>query len=363
MNTLDKNITFTQKTSIPWLFWMITLALSAGLILSVLSWMEICVEHCSANQDYYLFGMPFAFVGMGFFSTALCSHLLSHRYEFLSILLGLMIAAAFGSEIRFIAVQKYEIGHWCPVCLSVALTVGIVGLLLIANYFKQLKNPFKLDNRGQIMDFIKKGLASLSFAFIGFLMAFVGISKQNYAEAAVSEIKDKLAFGNKNSPVEVYFVTDWFCPSCRKVEPLIERIFPKIQSKVAFYFIDYPIHKHSLNFTPYNLAFLINDRQQYMKARDALMVLTTENESPNDQDIMALANQNHLNFRELSFMEVKAGMEFFEKTVEKYNLNSTPVLIITNVKNNKTIKLDGRDEITEANIMKAIESANPSKDK
>lgn len=236
-----------------------------------------------------------------------------------------------------------------------------MGLLLIANYFKQLKTAFKLDTRGQIMDVIKKGLTSLSFACIGFLMAFIGISKPNFAEAAMNEMKAKLALGNRNSQIEVYFVTDWFCPSCRKVEPLMEKIFPKIQTAAAFYFIDYPIHKNSLNFTPYNLAFLVNDKPQYFKARDALIELTSENESPNDQDVMALAQQNQLNFRELSFTEIKSGMEFSDSIVTKYNLNATPVLIITNLKNHKVVKLEGRDEITESRVMKAIESMEKDK--
>lgn len=361
MNTYIKEIN-NDAAKMPY-FWhlIISLALLAGLILSILSWLELCVEHCSANQNYLLFGLPFAFGGMTFFVTAFAVHIFSRKYSFLSTLLSWMIAAAFGSEIMFIAVQKYEIGHWCPVCLGIALTVLIVGFLLIATYFKQLKTTFKSDNRGQIMDVLKKGLTTLSFAFVGFLMAFIGVSKPNLAEAAINDMKEKLAFGNRNSPIEVYFVTDWFCPSCRKVEPLIEKIFPAIQSRAAFYFIDYPIHKKSLNFTPYNLAFMINDRQHYFKARDALTVLAEENDSPNDQDVASLAQKNRLNFRELSFVEVKGGMEFFDKIVEKYNLNATPVLIFTNVKNNKVVKLEGRDEITESRVMKALESVSPEK--
>lgn len=361
MTTLTKNIISTEKKPIQWIYWVITLALCAGLILSVLSWLELCVEHCSANQNYFLFGMPFAYMGIIFFIGALTVHVLSRRYSYLIGLLGLMIAGAIGSEIRFLAVQHFEIGHWCPVCLSIALTIAITAVLLATNYIKQLRASYKFDNRGLIMDLVKKSLASVSFAFIGFLLAFVGITKQNYAEAAVNDIKERLVLGNKNSQTEVYFISDWFCPSCRKVEPVIEKIYPKIQSKAAFYFVDYPIHKHSLNFTPYNLAFLVHDRSQYLKARNALMSLAKGNQSPNDEDIISLAQKNHLNFQELSFIEVKAGMEFFDQIVDKYNLNSTPVVIVTNAKTKKAVKLEGRDEITEARVMKAIESMNADK--
>lgn len=356
METYAKNDRIISLWSSNWSFWVVGFALLSGLILSILSWLKICVEHCSANQDYVFFGIPFAFLGIAFFVAGLTVHLLSKKYLICKKLIGWMISMAIGSEIMFIAIQKYEIGHWCPVCLSIALSLGIAGIVLPADYFKYSLPSSKLNRRGQIMEAIKKGLTSLSFMFVGFLMAFIGVSKFDYAQAAMTEMQDKLAFGNKNSPIEVYFVSDWFCPSCRRVEPLIEKIYPKIQSKVKFYFIDYPIHKKSLNFTPYNLAFMVNDKPQYFRARNALTELAQENESPNDEDIMQLAKQDGLKFEELSFINVKNGMEFFDQIVDKYKLRATPVLIITKPRANKMVKLEGLDEINEQSIMKAIDS-------
>ncbi|MFI5344353.1 MAG: thioredoxin domain-containing protein [Chlamydiales bacterium] len=339
-----------------WVFWIVAFCLFAGLILSILSWLEICVEHCSANQAYRLFNMPFALIGILFFTVGLVMHFLSRRYHFLSTLLGWMVAAAIGSEIMFIGVQKYDIGHWCPVCLSIAVSVGIAGLVMPANYYKTLFLTLQSNHRGQIMGTIKKGLASLSFVLVGFLMAFMGVSKPDLAQAAMNDIKDRIAFGSKESHVEVYFVSDWFCPSCKKIEPLIEQLFPKIQSQVAFYFIDYPIHKKSFNFVPYNLSFLMYDKHQYFKARQALMRLAEENDSPTDEDIIKLAQANQIPFKELSFVDVKSGMEWFDQIVDKYHLNATPVMIITYPGHNKMIKLEGRDEITEEAVLKAIDT-------
>lgn len=359
MNTQVNMNTDVSKRPVRWTFWVVNLGLFAGFILSILSWMELCVEHCSANQAYLLFGMPFAIVGMSFFATALILSLLSGKYEFLSKILSWMIAAALGSELMFIGVQKYQIGHWCPVCLSIAFTLLIVGWALSVNYFKNLFLSFHSHHRGQIMSIIKQGFTSFLWLTVGFVMAFLGVTKPDYAQAAMNDIKDKIAFGQKDNPVEIYFVSDWFCPSCKKVEPLIERIYPKIQSKATFYFVDYPIHKNSLNFVPYNLAFMINNKPQYFKARRGLLDLASDNETPTDEDVIEYSQAHHLAFRELSFVDVKAGMEWFDQIVDKYNLKATPVIIITNTQNHKTVKLEGTDEISESSILKGIETVKP----
>ncbi|WP_079989469.1 thioredoxin domain-containing protein [Candidatus Protochlamydia phocaeensis] len=358
MNPSSSYSRMETTSKFQWGFWIINIALLAGFILSILSWLEICVEHCSANQDYRLFSFPFSYIGMTFFSTLLVLHFFSRHSVFLTQLTGWLIASALGAEGVFIAVQKYQIGHWCPVCLSIALSVGIAGSVFFIRYMKTLYTAFQQSKRGSVMNQIKQGLMSVSFIFLGAIMAFFGVAKANTAEAAINDIKSRLAFGSKNSPVEVYFVTDWFCPACKKVEPEVEKILPSIESKATLYFIDYPIHKKSLNFTPYNLAFLINNKSDYLEARYGLAQLTQQTEAPTDEDVMAMAEKYQIPFKELTFLDVKTGMEYFESIIDKYNLNSTPTVIITNPKKNKVIKLEGRDEISNEKILKAIKSVS-----
>jgi protein-disulfide isomerase len=357
----QSSIILEKVKSFPLSFGLVSLALIAGLILSVLSWLEICVEHCSANQEYHLFGLPFAFVGISFFVVLNALHLLSWRYQSLSTLVGWMIAAALGSELMFIAIQKYQIGHWCPVCLSIAASVAVAALVLVTGYLSRLKATIQHHNRGEVMKQIKQSFSYLSFVIVGFLMAFVGVSKVDTVEAAINDIKERIVFGEKNSPVEVYFVSDWFCPSCKKIEIEMEKIYPKIKNKVAFYFIDFPIHKKSLNFSPYNLAFLVNDKPNYFKARQMLLALTEETQSPKDKDIEKAAKKNGLTFKELSYLDIKTGLEYFDKIVDKYDLHATPTIIITNPKRNSVVKLEGRDEISEEKILNAIEKMTPPK--
>jgi protein-disulfide isomerase len=336
-------------------FWIVGLTIFIGFILSILSWLELCVEHCSANQDYRFFGLPFAPVGIAFFAVMFLLHLFSRQYDALSQLVGWMVASGLGAEVMFIAVQKYQIGNWCPVCLGIAFCLIIAGATLGIGYIRKLYLTIRNSNRGEIMSRIKKGFASVSFFMIGFLFAFIGVSKVDFAQAEVNDMKNRMVFGNKNSPIEVYFVTDWFCPSCKKIEPQIEELLPKIETKAAFYFIDYPIHTKSLNFCPYNLAFLLHNKPQYFKARQLLTQLAEKTDKPKDADVEEAAQQAGIPFKELTFLEVKSGMDYFDKIVQEYKLDSTPTIIIKNIKTKKSAKFEGTDEISQEKVLKAIE--------
>ena len=159
---LSESIT-PQKSSLNWNFWIVSTALIIGLGLSIISWLEICVEQCSATHDYLLFGFPFGAMGVLFFIGLIVMQGLSSQYTGLSRFVGWMIAAALGAELMFIIVQKYQIGHWCPICLSIAACIAVASLTRSLGYFKNLFQTIKYKKRGEIMSSIKHGLSSLSF--------------------------------------------------------------------------------------------------------------------------------------------------------------------------------------------------------
>lgn len=204
------------------------------------------------------------------------------------------------------------------------------------------------------MQLLKKSISTLTFLIAGFLLAFVGVSNPNSAEAVTATMKERLAFVQKDSPVEVYYITDWFCPSCKKVEPVIEKLLPEIKTQATFFFIDYPIHQKSMNFTPFNLALLIDNKKQYIKGRRLLAEIAGKTESPKEEDVERAMKKKNIAFKELSFVDVKNGMDFFEKIVSEYKLNSTPTLILTNNRTHEVIKLEGRTEITEEKVTEAL---------
>lgn len=339
-------------------FWIAEISILAGLMLSIFSWLGICLEQCSGTNQYVLFGLPFGLVGIAFFILLLSLNTLSLHYPFLSTLVSWMLASALGAEVVFIAIQKYQIGQWCPVCLSIAFSLLIAGITFITSYIHTFCSALQNHNQGQIMRSIKTGLTSISFFMIGLIVAFFGVAKPDLAHAAATAMKDRLALGDKTSPVEIYVITDWFCPSCHKTDPYIEELYPNLQSKAKIYFIDFPIHRETLNFSPYHLAFLINNKDQYFQARHLLVNIAKKTKSPTDEDINREAQKLNLTFKELPYLDVKTGLEFFDKVTDQYDISATPTVVITNPKTNKTVKLEGSKDITEKKILNAIETTN-----
>ncbi len=337
-----------------WRFWLAGIPIVVGFILSILSWVEVCVEHCSANEDYRLFGLPFAVAGLLFFSALFLIHSLSFRYPSLKRGVAWLLAAALGAELMFVWIQKYEVGSWCPICLTIAATIALAGGILSMGYFRNLHARIAEGNRGEIMKKILQGVTTASFIIVGFLVAFIGVSNPNSAEAVTEDIKARLAFGKKDSPVEVYFFTDWYCPACLKVDPVIEKLYPKIRPTATFLFIDYPVHKKSINFIPYNLSFLMNNKSQYFIARKLLNDLAEKTDSPKEAEVAELAKKKGIPYKEISFVDIKSGMEYFEEMAKKFGIKSTPTLVIMNKKSQKTSKLEGSEEIKEDSITKAI---------
>lgn len=348
------------KTKIDYVFILSTLVILAGFVLSIISWLHICSQLCSEAHNYRLYGFTFEAVGFTFFPLISVAHLFSKKFTILSVIVGWALCSALGSEIMFIYVQKYKIGSWCPICLSIAASLTIAGMLYCYNYYTSFKNSLEKEDKGEIMNGIYKGLSGICFFVIGFLVAFGGIAKYNKLQAIENHIKDNIAFGNLNSPIEVYVFTDWACGGCRAMEPHLEAMAPKIMKKAKLTFVDQEVHPSTLNFIPYNLSFMINNKQKYFELRRALTRLSLETKEPTDAQVEALAAKLGTQYRQLNYADVQMGIKYFEHLVAQLNVEGTPTIVIISKDNKKGKKLEGAEEINEANVLKAIESFSKS---
>jgi protein-disulfide isomerase len=191
---------------------------------------------------------------------------------------------------------------------------------------------------------------------LGFLFSQFGLAKFNKLQAAEDSIKDKVAFGSLSAPVEVYVFTDWECISCRKVEPVLEKSSPDIMKKARLIYVDLPVHPESMNFTPYNLSFMIHNKPQYFRLRDALTELSTTTQAPTDEQVEALAKKLGVKYKQLNYADVSVGTKYFQHIADQFKVDRTPTVVIVNKDKKKGKKLIGGNEITEDNIMRAIDS-------
>ncbi|CDR35185.1 thioredoxin domain-containing protein [Criblamydia sequanensis] len=332
---------------------IILIALITGLTLSILSVFEFCHTACATGQKYRLFGFKFEFFGIAFFAAAILFHLLSSVSPIFTVLTSLMLASGIGAEIWFLFLQKVIIGTWCPICVSIAATIFVAALTRMIHFFK---SNFYDTTQGEAMKSLSKTFPTVGVLIAGFMFAFLGVDKINPLVAAQASLKDNINLGHATSPVEVYVFTDWFCPACKKIEPLIEQLAPEIKENAKLYFVDAAIHQESLNYTPYNLAFMVNNKEDYFKIRKALDNLAKTTKAPSDADIEKAVSPLGVKLKELNFNDVATGVKLFKRLVKQFDLRSTPAVIIVNIDTKKGKKLFGTTDINRENILEAIDA-------
>lgn len=335
-------------------FVIITIALFAGIILTIVSWLKLCSVECSEGHKYHLLGLPFEVGGGAFFLAAITTHILSRRYAYLSFVTSLLIAAALGAELHFILLQKFIIGVWCPVCLGIASTVALSALILSIQYGTHLRKVLNLGDKGEIMKTAWKGISTCVIFCLGFMLAFFGTTKFNPLQAVENSLKEKMAFGNDDSNVDMYIFTDWKCPACRAIEPELEKLATAAGNLAKIYFVDLAVHPETMNFTPYNLSFMIHNKPNYFKLRKMLENISLETGTPSQEQIESEMRKIGQKFIELNYADVDIGNKFYKKLEKQYNVDRTPTVVIVNSEAKKGKKLIGGSEITEENVLKSI---------
>lgn len=335
------------------LYFFITLAamiIATGL--AYVSWLGICTEECAKSHSYRLYGFTFEFIGMVYFPALAIAHILSKRYPIFQTLASAMICAGIGAEILFIYVQKYLIGTWCPICLSIAAVLVVAGLSYFTEFIYEIVK--KRKNKGFLMSCLFRGSLNTFAIAAGFFLAFAGLAHHNELKAEEDAVKMNIAFGNPNSPIDVYIFTDWLCPGCESLEPTFEKTIPVIMPKSHIVFVDDPVHEATLNYTPYNLSFMVNNKAQYFPLRRAMHALANEKKEPTDKDIAAMAAKYGVQLRELNYGTVAMATKYFNHLIKKFNIEGTPTVIVYNRDTKQSKKLEGRPQIDQEKIVEAI---------
>jgi len=341
-----------------WLFWIATLAIITGFTLTIMSLLELCTTACVEGHKYKLFGIKFEYFGLVFFTTMLAVHVLGLRSALFHMLAALVVAGGVGGEFYFIYMQKVVIGSWCPICLSIAAMVGITALMYIINQFIGFQ---KANEEGGNMSGFGRSFVAITTVIFGCFMAFSGTSKADPLQEEQTSIKESIAFGTNKSPIEVYVFTDWFCPACRLVEPIFEKMAPAVQKEGKLYFIDAYIHDESMNYSPYNLSFMIYQKPKYFQLRNALLALTDKTKSPSEKQVETAIAPLGVEYKEVNYKDISLATKMFQKLKRQFDITGTPTVIVVNLDTKKGKKLSGTTDITEANVLKAIEDLKEKK--
>jgi hypothetical protein len=131
---------------------------------------------------------------------------------------------------------------------------------------------------------------------------------------------------------------------------------PAIMQKAKLTFVDEAVHPETLNFTPYNLSFMINNKPQYFALRNALAQLSESTKTPSDEQVEKMAASIGTQYRQLNYSDVALGIKYFKHLVKQLEVEGTPTMVIVNKETKKGKRLAGKSQITEAGVMSTINS-------
>lgn len=330
------NIRHYTSTSI-----LIAIAIATGFLLTFLHWIGACTEACAAVHHYRFFGLPFEIVGFLYFIILAAVFVFSFRNIYFFLLLGLLLAAGFGAELMFIFVQKFIIGKWCPFCLGIAAAVIIASIAWGKEAWDYLQRQIAQGNRQNILKSMKVEFATLFFLLLGFVIALFGISKHEESEATEMALQQYVIFGNKKSPVEIYVFTSWICPACHRFEPTLERIIPELLKQAKVVFVDSGVDDKTLNYLPFNLSFILNNKEKYLELRHMLHDLSETSDEPSDEEVGKAAAPLGVHYKEINYATVAAAIEYYKELVQNLKISALPTIVVLNRETEKQGKLSG----------------------
>lgn len=112
---------------------LLWLAISTGLIVSIFIVVdELCLATaCRDTAAFTIFGVGMGWFGIAYFSLILILHCLRNSVRWLDLALSAMVFAGIGAEFRFLWIQKYVIGSWCPLCVTICIALFFAAMLLL----------------------------------------------------------------------------------------------------------------------------------------------------------------------------------------------------------------------------------------
>jgi thiol-disulfide isomerase/thioredoxin len=313
-NTMNETV-LSEKRKLTRVILNITLALiSIGII--------IFDRFCSGTCSYIsgdLFGLDLRYFGLAFMVLIVILSLVK------TDLLFIILSAGVGMEIYLVGFQIW-FNTFCPYCLAFG---GMLLVLFLINIRKTK---------------IEEALLSASVGLVLFAFFFNGSVTPAFAEESMVP-----AFGKGKIQVRLY--TDYFCPSCRDLEPEIETVLSDLVKKnsITLTFVDTPLTKDSPLYARYFL-YIMNARKtmdQALLARSLLNGAAAEKRTEPEKLIEILKNKG-VPYKPF---EVKPIFEILNSYIKEDRIRSTPTCVI--LQEGKTNHYKGK-----TNIIKALEQLN-----
>ena len=215
--------------------------------ISVMAAYSFCADSCIFLRGT-MFGMDLKYLGMLYMGLVLAAGAFGKDAA-----CAVLLSIGVGGEVFLLGFQTMN-GVYCPYCLAFA---AIVILLFLIHAIR-----------------IRPAMAIL-FAAVGFsifLLFFSGSAAPAYADEIPS-------FGRGSVKVRIY--TDYFCPTCRSIEPELEPVIVDLVKRrlAVVTFVDTPFHKETGLYATCFLGIAVGDGNlpRTLEARLALFKAAEKN--------------------------------------------------------------------------------------
>lgn len=122
---------------------------------------------------------------------------------------------------------------------------------------------------------VAKGVSVIDIAPRGELLYVIDNEKQTFSTVAVSFVVDIDTAGSpfrgpENAPVTITLFTDFECPYCNKVRPLLDQMLEKNQETVKLVFKNMPLSMHKMAEPAARAAFAAQEQGKFWEFHDKL---------------------------------------------------------------------------------------------
>jgi len=128
-----------KRSTLSVLLW---LAVISGWLVSTFSVIqELCmVAACRDTAGFTIFGLNMGWFGIAYFSLLLLVLWQRKKVWWLDWALSAMVFAGIGAEFRLLWIQKYIIGGWCPLCVTICCALFIAATLLVIEKVQRVRS-------------------------------------------------------------------------------------------------------------------------------------------------------------------------------------------------------------------------------
>lgn len=119
---------------------LLRLAVFTGLAVSIASVIEeFCMATaCSDAASFVFFGIGMGVLGCIYFSFVLVLLFLREKNTLFGWMFTAMVFSGVGAELRLLWIQKYIIGSWCPLCVTICGALLFSAVLLFVETVRGL---------------------------------------------------------------------------------------------------------------------------------------------------------------------------------------------------------------------------------